>query len=192
MEAISPTLRRRLEGAARPDLNVASPRHSRSEDPATPSLQWRGRKGGRVRRVERGTGTHYEARGSDMWFKAVGADTKERFSLMERTLPPGGRMPPPHRHAGNEEAYFILDGVVEFHVGPETFTEVPGSFVLVPSGEAHTFGNTSDASARLLVLHAPALDGYFQQLEGLWASSEPPTKDDELELMRRHGMDPAP
>ena len=60
----------------------------------------------------------------------------------------------------------------------------------MPAGEPHTFGNTGTATARLLVLHVPALDGYFADLERLWASPEPPDRDAELALMRRHGMDP--
>jgi hypothetical protein len=60
----------------------------------------------------------------------------------------------------------------------------------VPAGEAHTFGNTGDEGARLLVLHAPALDGYFADLEQLWASAEAPDRDAEMTLMRRHGMEP--
>jgi mannose-6-phosphate isomerase-like protein (cupin superfamily) len=126
-----------------------------------------------------------------MWFKATAASTRGRFSLMERTLPPGGRMPPAHRHAGNEEAYFVLDGTVEFHVADDMFDATAGSFVLVSAGEAHTFGNTSDEPARLLVLHAPALDRYFEELERLWGSPQPPDRDAELALMRRHGMAPA-
>jgi len=144
-----------------------------------------------VNRWETGQGLHREARGSEMWFKATASDTGGRFSLMERTLPPGGRMPPAHRHVGNEEAYFVLQGVVEFRVAGEVFEGRHGTFVLVPSGEAHTFGNTGGEPARLLVLHAPALDGYFADLERLWAAPEPPDRDAELSLMRRHGMEPA-
>ena len=140
---------------------------------------------------ESGQGLRREARGSVMWFKATADSTHGRFSLMERTLPPGGRMPPAHRHSANEEAYFVLDGVVEFHVGDEVTDGRTGTFVLVPAGEAHTFGNTSDAPARLLVLHAPALDAYFADLEHLWSKHEPPARDTELALMRRHGMEPA-
>jgi mannose-6-phosphate isomerase-like protein (cupin superfamily) len=125
-----------------------------------------------------------------MWFKATAADTNGRLSLMERTLPPGGRMPPAHRHTGNDEAYYVLDGVVEFHVGEDVFEGERGVFVLVPAGEAHTFGNTGTEPARLLVIHAPALDAYFEDLERLWASPQPPDRAAELALMRRHGMDP--
>jgi mannose-6-phosphate isomerase-like protein (cupin superfamily) len=126
-----------------------------------------------------------------MWFKATASATQGRFSLMERTLPPGGRMPPAHRHRGNDEAYFVLEGPVEFHIADEVFAGSTGTFVLVPAGEAHTFGNTGEETARLLVLHAPALDHYFADLEQLWASPMPPERDAELALMRHHGMEPA-
>jgi len=142
-------------------------------------------------RWESGEGLRREARGSEMWFKSTAADTQGRFSLMERTLPPGGRMPPAHRHTGNDEAYFVVDGTVEFHVGGEVFDGAAGTYVFVPAGETNTFGNTDEEPARLLVLHAPALDRYFEDLEQLWASPDPPDRDADLDLMRRHGMDPA-
>jgi mannose-6-phosphate isomerase-like protein (cupin superfamily) len=126
-----------------------------------------------------------------MWFKATAADTHGRFSLMERTLPPGGRMPPAHRHVENDEAYFVLDGAVEFRIGEDVLQGLSGMFVLVPAGDAHTFGNTGHEPARLLIFHAPALDGYFEELEQLWAASEAPSREAELDLMRRYGMEPA-
>ena len=141
-------------------------------------------------RRESGEGLRREARGSEMWFKATASTTQGRFSLMERTLPPGGRMPPAHRHVGNEEAYFVLDGMVEFRVADDVFQGSHGTFVLVTAGESHTFGNTGNQAARLLVLHAPALDGYFEDLEQLWSSPQPPDRETELALMRRHGMEP--
>lgn len=143
-----------------------------------------------MHRLEPLSGLRYEARGSVMWFKATGADTGGRFSLMERTLPAGGRMPPVHRHVANYEAYFVLEGSVEFRVGQELSTGTSGVFLHVPAGEPHTFGNTSPAPARLLVLHAPALDGYFRELGQLWAGEVPPQPEDERELMARYGMEP--
>ena len=41
--------------------------------------------------LEAGQGTLLSARGSAMFFKATRASTDGAFSLMERTLPPGGR-----------------------------------------------------------------------------------------------------
>jgi mannose-6-phosphate isomerase-like protein (cupin superfamily) len=140
---------------------------------------------------EAGEGTLLSARGSAMFFKATHASTNGAFSLMERTLPPGARKPPPHIHTNCEEAFYVLDGEVEFAVGTEVVIGRRDSFVLVPGGVAHTFGNAGAAQARLLVIHAPAMDAYFEELQTLWSKENPPSRDEELALMQRHGMEPA-
>ena len=140
---------------------------------------------------EAGQGKSISARGSAMFFKATRASTNGAFSLMERTLPPGGRKPPPHIHTNCEEAFYVLDGEVEFTLDKEIFLGRPDSFVLVPGGVAHTFGNASTAQARLLVIHAPAMDAYFEELQMLWSQEITPSREEEMELMRRHGMEPA-
>lgn len=138
-----------------------------------------------------GEGHRLTARGSVMAFKAMGAQTGGDFSLMERTLPPGGRTPPAHRHTNCSEAFFVLDGVVTFWVDGTDQSGAPGDFLLVPRGAAHTFGNSSAEPARLLVLHAPAADAYFSELHELWAGDKPPERAQERELMSQHGMKPA-
>ena len=135
---------------------------------------------------------HYTARGSEMFFKAVAELDGGDLSLMERTLPPGGRRPPPHRHTNCSEAYFVLDGVVSIIVDGKELTVGREGFVLVPRGTAHTFGNTGAEPARLLVIHAPAMDAYFAGLHELWNRPEPPSPDEERALMSRFGMTPAP
>jgi mannose-6-phosphate isomerase-like protein (cupin superfamily) len=141
--------------------------------------------------LDPGQGDALQARGSVMLFKAVAATTGGAFSLHERHLPPGGRRPPPHRHTDAQEAFYVLEGEVEFTLGPEAVRGGPGTFVLVPGGLAHTFGNPGSVPARVLVLHAPAMDQYFRELQALWAGPTPPDRDAELGLMRRHGMTPA-
>lgn len=133
-------------------------------------------------------GEKLSARGSTLLFKAVAATTDGAFSLHERHVAAGGRRPPPHVHPDRTEAFWVLSGLAEFHLDGELVTAGPGAFVLVPGGVAHTFGAASGGDARLLVLHAPALDGYFRDLEELWSGAELPTPDAEKELMRRHGM----
>ncbi len=133
----------------------------------------------------------YSARGSVMCFKALAALDDGDLSLMERTLPPGGRRPPPHRHTNCSEAYFVLEGEVAVIVEGEELRVGPEGFVLVPRGTAHTFGNAGDTEARLLVIHAPAMDAYFAGLHDLWNGDEAPTTEQERALMARFGMDPA-
>jgi mannose-6-phosphate isomerase-like protein (cupin superfamily) len=131
----------------------------------------------------------YTARGSVMFFKALAEQDDGDLSLMERTLPPGGRRPPPHRHTNCSEAYFVLDGLVSVVVEGEELAVGPEGFVLVPRGTAHTFGNAGEDEARLLVIHAPAMDAYFAGLHELWNRPEPPTPDEERALMARFGME---
>ena len=133
----------------------------------------------------------YTARGSVMYFKALAEQDGGDFSLMERTLPVGGRRPPPHRHTNCSEAYFVLDGLVSVTVADEELTVEPEGFVLVPRGTAHTFGNAAEREARLLVIHAPAMDAYFAELHELWNRGEAPSPDEERALMARFGMETA-
>ncbi len=139
--------------------------------------------------LEPGGGLALSARGSTMLFKAVGADTGGAFSLMERELPVSNRRPQPHRHQG-PEGFYVLAGSIEFVVGAQRRIGGPGFWALVPEGVAHTFGNAGQATARLLIIHAPAADAYFVELQALWSKATPPTPEEERALMRRHGLEP--
>jgi mannose-6-phosphate isomerase-like protein (cupin superfamily) len=124
-----------------------------------------------------------------MFFKALSAENGGDFSLMERTLPPQSRRPPPHRHTNYSEAYMVLDGLVSVVVEDEELTLGAEDFLLVPRGTAHTFGNAGQTEARLLVIHAPAMDAYFAGLHTLWSRAEPPSPDEERALMATFGME---
>jgi mannose-6-phosphate isomerase-like protein (cupin superfamily) len=140
--------------------------------------------------VSAGQGKIVTARGSVMAFKAVAAQTDGDFSLMERTVPPRGRRPLPHRHVNCSEAFWVLDGTITFVFDGVQHRGGRDDFVLVPRGASHTFGNDGEEPARLLVLHAPAMDAYFAELEALWSGENPPAPEQERALMARYGMEP--
>ncbi len=131
----------------------------------------------------------YTARGSVMFFKAIAELDDGDLSLMERLLPAGGRRPPPHRHLNCSEAYFVLDGLVSVIVEDQELVVGSEGFVLVPRGSAHTFGNAGGTRARLLVIHAPAMDAYFAALHEMWNRAEPPAPEEERALMADFGME---
>ncbi len=133
-----------------------------------------------------------EARGSLMVFKATEAVTGGVLSLMERELPVAARrITPPHVHADRLEAFYVLEGRVNFKLGSEEVSCGPGYFVLVPGGVSHTYWNGGERPARLLVIHSPALDGYFEALGEMWSRQDAPSTEQESDLMRRFGMEPA-
>ena len=130
------------------------------------------------------------ARGSAMTFKAIGEQTGQAFSFMEREVPAGATAPPPHIHEG-PEGFYVLEGELTFDVDGERTTVGSSGFVLVPGGDVHTFSNKSSESARVLIIHAPAADRYFADLQELWSGPQPPEKEQVDALLARHGMRPA-
>jgi len=108
-------------------------------------------------------------------------------SYLRKTVIGVRRMLPP-------DALSVSDGVVRGGGKSVSYAELiggAGDFLLVPRGAAHTFGNQGPEPARLLVLHAPAMDAYFEELHKLWSAGKPPGQDAERELMSRYGMEPA-
>ncbi|MBK7947408.1 MAG: cupin domain-containing protein [Deltaproteobacteria bacterium] len=51
---------------------------------------------------------------------------------------PSGSGPPPHHHDW-DEAFFVLEGEVDFGVGERELTATAGSFVHLPAGTRHWF-----------------------------------------------------
>jgi mannose-6-phosphate isomerase-like protein (cupin superfamily) len=135
-----------------------------------------------------GQGRILKARGSVLAFKAVAAQTGGDFSLMERTVPAGGRRPPAHRHDNCSEGFFVLEGTLVIEVDEVEHQAGAGDFVLARRDVLHTFGNAGSEPARLLIIHAPAMDAYFEELHTLWSGPQPPSPEQERELMSRHGM----
>ncbi len=83
------------------------------------------------------------------------------ISITRSRYGPGERGPDPHVHREHTDAFFILDGVLNFALGPEgERSSVPaGGFVAVPPNVTHSFRNDGDGDARFLNFHAP--DGGF-------------------------------
>src|SRR5256885_12438315 len=103
--------------------------------------------------VPPGQGHLLTARGNVMAFKAVAEQTGGDFSLMERTVPPGGRTPPPHRHVTCSEAFFVLAGAVTFPLGGAGLARGGRDLLLVPPGPAHHIRDPGAGAATAPGLH---------------------------------------
>jgi mannose-6-phosphate isomerase-like protein (cupin superfamily) len=87
-------------------------------------------------------------------FKAVSEETGGEYSLYELTVPPQLGAPP-HIHHRETEAYYVLDGEVEFLRGEYTVRAGVGQFVFVPRGVVHGFTNAGQEPARFLGIVTP-------------------------------------
>lgn len=83
---------------------------------------------------------------------------------MESVIPTNAG-PPPHQHPW-DEAYFILEGEVEFQVGTHCERVRAGDFLYAPSNTVHAFRGLSQTPARMLVFDAPAhAEAFFNELD---------------------------
>jgi quercetin dioxygenase-like cupin family protein len=93
------------------------------------------------------------------------------YTLIESHGPPPGQWVPPHIHHVSEETWYVLDGVLTIRVGDRTIKAVEGSFVCVPRGLVHSFGNTGVTPAHFLQIHSPAgIEAYFDERSALAAA----------------------
>jgi mannose-6-phosphate isomerase-like protein (cupin superfamily) len=108
--------------------------------------------------------------------------------------PANARMPAPHSHDKFDETVYGLDGVTTFTVGGERTDLNPGEALFIPRRVIHGFINEGDADARFLAVISPGLLGsrYFREVAEVLAGGGPPDIEKIGEVMRRHGLTPAP
>jgi quercetin dioxygenase-like cupin family protein len=62
---------------------------------------------------------------------------------------------PHHTHDDHVDAFYVLEGHVEFLTEGESIIGGPGTFVAVPPNTVHGFANPGPGPARILNFHAP-------------------------------------
>jgi quercetin dioxygenase-like cupin family protein len=80
---------------------------------------------------------------------------RPELSLIEYDTGPTYEGASPHFHEHHTDAFFLLEGELEFTLGRETHLGRAGTSVVVPPGNVHAFTSTGRGRARFLNLHAP-------------------------------------
>jgi len=115
-----------------------------------------------------------------------------RMGCFEMRIPPGSNVPPPHRHPGNEELVYVLDGTLRYSVGASTRDLGPGDFMSTPPGEVHAFANPFDTPVRALVINTPDIGaGFFRQVGAILDAGGPPDHAKLIAAMASYGLSPA-
>ena len=90
-------------------------------------------------------------------------ETGGSWSLFEEEVALGMGSPP-HRHDW-DEAYYILDGEVDFEIEGRPVRSRAGDFNYLPRNTVHAFKGASASPARVLIFAAPAHGSeFFQEL----------------------------
>jgi len=130
-------------------------------------------------------------------FLLTAGDSTGSVAAFELTVRGGQRLPAPaHSHDHYEETIYGLDGVLTWTVGGSPIEVGPGQALCIPRGAIHRFDNLGSQDAKALCVITPAAIGpeYFREAFELLKASAggPPDRARMAEIMRRHGLTPAP
>ena len=142
--------------------------------------------------VKAGEGNTLNVLGMPLRFLCDAKDTEGAWSLMEQEIPVG-LGPPPHRHDW-DEAYYVIEGALDFQIDGEPVRVESGDFAYFPRNTVHAFKGASPSPARVLIFAAPAhSSAFFEDM-----NREVRTVPDDLAKVpaigQRHGIEfmPAP
>jgi len=129
-------------------------------------------------------------------FVVEGDESRGAVAMFEFDVPAGAKVPIANSHDGYEETIYGLEGVLTWTV-EQTPTDVgPGEALFIPRGVVHRFDNTHDTDAKMLAIVTPGILGpaYFREIAAVVkaAAGGPPDPAALAEVMRRHGLTPAP
>ena len=146
-----------------------------------------------------GMGTREEIRIGPLAIRFLleGARSGGSVAVFEFDVPAGTRLPgSAHSHDGYEETIYGLEGVLTWTVDGCESELGPGEVLCIPRGVVHRFDNDHDVDARALAIVSPGILGpdYFREIAAVIAAAVggPPDHAALAEVMRRHGLTPAP
>jgi quercetin dioxygenase-like cupin family protein len=129
-------------------------------------------------------------------FLVEAADSNGSASVFECFVPADSKMPAPHSHDAFEETIYGLEGTTTWTVDGRTLDIHPGEAFCVPRSAVHGFENHGTEDARFLAISSPGLmtPDYFREIHEVLAATPggPPDMAKVAEVMRRHGLTPAP
>lgn len=95
--------------------------------------------------------------------RATCAQTGRAFGLVEIETPPGAG-PPPHRHAGEDEALVVLRGTRTVTIGPDRRDVESGELVLLPRGVEHAYQAGSEPLRHLNLVQPAGFEEFFAEV----------------------------
>ena len=130
-------------------------------------------------------------------FLVTGDDASGSIALFELTVPAAQRLAgPAHSHDHYEETIYGIEGVLTWTVGGKPIEVGPGQALCIPRGAVHRFDNNGSQDVKALCAITPAAIGpqFFRESAAVINASAggPPDRVKMAEIMRRHGLTPAP
>ena len=106
-------------------------------------------------------------------FKADSLETGSRYSVSEWWLEPNTTGPGAHAHP-EDHAYYVIEGTVSIAFDGVWSGAVRSSYVLIPGGTPHDFGDHGSVLCGFVSFNAPG--GFEDVMPGIveWFAANPP------------------
>ena len=129
-------------------------------------------------------------------FLITAEDSNGTVATFEVTVPAGQRLAAAHSHDHYEETIYGIEGVLTWTVDRKQLEVGPGQALCIQRGAVHRFDNDTAEDAKALCVITPAAIGplFFRESAEVInaAAGGPPDRTKMAEIMRRHGLTPAP
>lgn len=130
-------------------------------------------------------------------FLVTGEDASGSVALFELTVPGAQRLAAPaHSHEHYEETVYGIEGVLSWTIDGTRIDVGPGQALCIPRGAVHRFDNHGSQDVKALCAITPAAIGpqFFRESAEVInaAAGGPPDRVKMADIMRRHGLTPAP
>jgi quercetin dioxygenase-like cupin family protein len=130
-------------------------------------------------------------------FLVTGDHSAGTVAAFEIAVPAGQRLAAPaHSHDHYEETIYGISGVLTWTVDGVLIDVGPGQALCIPRGAVHRFDNNGGQDVKALCVITPAAISpqFFREAAEVLdaAAGGPPDRAKLAEVMRRHGLTPAP
>ncbi len=100
-------------------------------------------------------------------FKIGGDVTGGQFAVAQLSeIPPHTLAAPLHRHQNEDEYTYVVDGTLGTMAGDEVVEAEPGTWLIKPRREWHTFWNGGETPAHVIEIVSPAgFESYFDEVD---------------------------
>jgi len=144
----------------------------------------------------KGTSEEIKIGGLAIRFLLEGKASGGSVAMFEFDVAAGARVPIAHSHDAYEKTIYGLAGVLTFTVDGRKTEIGPGEALCIPRGAIHRFDNFHSAEAKMLAIVTPGVlrPDYFREIAAVIeaTASGPPNPAAIADVMRRHGLTPAP
>ncbi|HXU19830.1 MAG TPA: cupin domain-containing protein [Verrucomicrobiae bacterium] len=130
-------------------------------------------------------------------FLITGENSSGSIAAFEVIVPGAQRLTAPaHSHDHYEETIYGIAGILTWTVDGKQIDVAPGQALCIPRGAVHRFDNNASQHAKALCVITPAAIGpqFFRECADVLRATAggPPDRAKLVEIMRRHGLTPAP